>query len=206
MRSARLIAGILGLVATVSFASIAPAQDEEADPQDLFRDGWYVGAQYAFGLEEWNLPDFPPPGTAVENSHGVSVYAGWRFLKWWGIDFQYEWQNQFATLRGAVAGGANAHVITLNGRFYFPFMPIDRVQPFGLAGLGLFQTTRTKGSIQTQRGDFTGRFGGGIDFYITKNWVIEGSGTYVLPTGEQNDQRYWSFGAGLQYRFAPYIY
>ena len=62
------------------------------------------------------------------------------------------------------------------------------------------------GSATTQSGDFTGRFGGGIDFYITKNWVIEGTGTYVVPTGAQNEQRYWSLGAGLQYRFDPYVY
>ncbi len=197
MRSARLTAGVLGLVAMFSFAAtsrVALAQEEEAEAPDYVRDGWYVGAQWNMGM---------PADDAVDNSQGLSAYVGWRFLKYWGMDFQYEWQNGFVTPTGPDVGESNAHVITLNTRAY---LPLGRVQPFVLAGVGLFQTSKTAGGVHTAKGDFAGRLGGGVDFYLTKNWVLEGSATYVLPAGDQNDQRYLSIGAGLQYRFEPYIY
>jgi len=207
MRTARLTLGILYLVAIFSIAGTALARDDETNAAALTRDGWYFGAQWNMGLEDWKIPGATVDPTAtVANSQGLSAYIGWRFLESWGIDFQYEWQHGFATTFSGAAGEANAHVLTLNGRYYIPFIPFERIQPYGLVGLGLFQTSRTDGALKTAKGDFTGRFGGGLDIYLTKNWVIEGSGTFVLPTGAQNDQRYWSIGAGLQYRFDPHIY
>ncbi len=199
MHSARLTAGILGLVATVlcvatlSFAGVALAAEAEEKAPDYVRDGWYLGGQWNMGF---------PHGGAVDASQGLSAYVGWRFLKYWGMDFQYEWQNGFVT---PGISDTNAHVITLNTRAYLPF---GRFQPFVLAGVGLFQTTIRDGAGVTtdSLGDFAGRLGGGIDFYLTRNWVLEGSATYVLPAGDQNDQRYLSLGAGLQYRFEPFIY
>ena len=60
MRSSRLTAGILGLVAILSLARSTAAQDEEIEASDFVRDGWYLGAQWNYGMENWNIP-----GTAV---------------------------------------------------------------------------------------------------------------------------------------------
>ena len=198
MRSSRLTAGILGLVAILSLAGSTAAQDEEIEASDFVRDGWYVGAQWNLGMENWNIPT-----TAVGDSQGLSAYVGWRFLKYGAMDFQYEWQSGFATTEGSVEGEANAHVFSVNARAYLPY---GRYQPFLLGGLGLFQTSRSAGAAVSAKGDFTVRTGGGVDVYITKNWVLEGSAIYIVPTGGLNDQRYVSFGVGLQYRFDPYIY
>jgi len=201
MRSARSTMGILYLVAAFSFAGTAFARDDDPDPSDLTRDGWYFGAQWNMGLEDWSRT-----ATTAENSQGLSVYLGWRFLKSWGVDFQYEWQDDFAPTISDKEGTANAHVITANARYYIPFIPFERVQPFALAGFGLMQATGTDGDEKTKLGDFALRFGGGLDLYLTKNWAIETSGIYVQSTGDLRDQSYWSIGAGLQYRFAPHIY
>ena len=88
----------------------------------------------------------------------------------------------------------------MNFRYYIPF---ERIQPFALAGMGLMQSIGTDGK---SRGAFAGRFGVGIDFYLTTNWVLEASTTYVLPGGDLKNSRYLCISAGLQYRFDPFIY
>ncbi len=45
------------------------------------------------------------------------------------------------------------------------------------------------------------RFGGGLDFYLTKQVVISAEGSYLLPTGKLDDLAYYTFSLGLQYRF-----
>jgi len=202
MRSARLTAALLGLAAIA--APAAPAQEEDTESPDYLRDGWYVGLQYNRGIEDWSVPGGAMSATTVGDSNGLSAYVGWRFLEYWGIDFQYEWQNSFASTLGSVSAESNTNVFTVNGRAY---LPLGRIQPFVLAGLGLFQsTTEVSGSTVSARGNFAGRLGGGVDLYITENWVLSGSATYILPSAEQSDRRYLSVAAGLQYRFDPYIY
>ena len=201
MRSVRLTAGLLSLVATLSFAGAASAQEEDAEEPNYIRDGWYFGLQYNLGIEDWVLSDGLED---VDNSNGLGVYVGWRFLKYWGMDLQYEWQSGFGGTAASVSGEANANVFTVNGRAYLPF---GRVQPFVLVGMGLIQSTaKVAGGTVAATGDFTGRFGGGLDLYLTKNWVLEASATYIQPAGDLSEQRYLSIGAGLQYRFNPHVY
>jgi hypothetical protein len=48
---------------------------------------------------------------------------------------------------------------------------------------------------------FAARFGGGVDLYTNRNFVIVVEGGYVLPTGNVDgmDHVFWS--VGLNYRF-----
>ncbi len=52
-----------------------------------------------------------------------------------------------------------------------------------------------------RRVEVAARFGGGLDFYITENWVATGEVSYLMPTGKLDDLDYYSIGIGLQYRF-----
>ena len=58
-------------------------------------------------------------------------------------------------------------------------------------GLGL----RAKGE------DFAARFGGGVDLYLNRNFVVALDTSYVLPTGDLDGLDHVSFSLGLQYRF-----
>jgi len=101
-----------------------------------------------------------------------------------------------------------------------------RYQPFVLAGLG-FMRMETKGRdvtpnatattelcedgaasgpchaphLSDRRVEIAMRFGGGLDFYLTKNVVISAEGSYLMPTGKLDGLDYYTFGVGLQYRF-----
>ena len=92
-------------------------------------------------------------------------------------------------------------ILTGNVKFY----PLtDRVQPFILAGLGLAQVKVEDSlglGIEETESDFALRFGGGVDYYATRNIVLSVDVSYVLPTGDIDRSDYVSFGWGLQYRF-----
>jgi hypothetical protein len=50
-------------------------------------------------------------------------------------------------------------------------------------------------------GGFAARFGGGIDFYVTRQIVVTVESAWVLPTGSLNALRQVQLGGAVQYRF-----
>ncbi|MDH3520861.1 MAG: porin family protein, partial [Myxococcales bacterium] len=109
---------------------------------------------------------------------------------------------------------------TLNARVFFP---LGRVQPYALGGAGIMhsQTTGNYRSycIQTRNCsdtdppldagsgiledgfDFGFRAGGGLDFYVNENVVLNWEVGAVLPIGQLQNLNYYVFTWGLQYRF-----
>jgi hypothetical protein len=55
--------------------------------------------------------------------------------------------------------------------------------------------------LRTSGDDFAARFGGGIDFYLNRNFVAVIEGGYILPTGKLDDLDHVTWSAGIQYRF-----
>ncbi|MCH2173309.1 porin family protein [Myxococcota bacterium] len=212
MRTARLVPILVlaVLLASDSHAqSSAPAgenwggDEKQAsnDSKEFSRDGFYVSYGYSYGIEEWD----DAGGASVSNASGLNARVGYRFLENWALEAEYEWLHEFEA-DGASPVTANAHVITVNTRAYLPF---GRFQPYALLGLGLFQSSRT-GSLggvpDGASGTFAGRFGGGVDTYLTRNWVLAAEIAYVLPSGELNPRRFLSATVGMQYRFEPLVY
>jgi hypothetical protein len=50
-------------------------------------------------------------------------------------------------------------------------------------------------------GNFAGRLGGGIDVYLTGNWVLTADAIYTIGSGDVSDFPYLSIGWGFAYRF-----
>ncbi|MFB3117162.1 MAG: outer membrane beta-barrel protein [Myxococcota bacterium] len=102
-------------------------------------------------------------------------------------------------------------VFTTNVKGY---LLTGRYQPFILVGMGFMRMeskARDDGTLGTKPGlapqasertvDFALRFGGGIDFYLTRNVVVSAEASYLMPTGKLDNLDYYSLGLGLQYRF-----
>ena len=51
------------------------------------------------------------------------------------------------------------------------------------------------------RDEFIGRFGGGVDTYITPNVLMYVEGTYLIPKAELKDFNIVPLAFGVQYRF-----
>lgn len=87
-----------------------------------------------------------------------------------------------------------------------------RVSPFVMGGAGAVyamaecqQDGATVGCGQVGLSDseteFAGRFGGGLDVYLTRNIALTGEVTYVMPTGNLGDFRFVTYGGQLLVRF-----
>jgi opacity protein-like surface antigen len=183
--------------------------DGEVDATSFTRDGWYVAVQGVYALENWDNPG----GSAVENDWGVNGRLGYRFLEYWGLEFEYERVLQFRVDAGPSRPDllADANVYSLNAKGFLPF---GRVHPFLVAGIGLHQSDINDRGIPLgplgggEKGTFASRLGGGAELYLTPNLVWLTEITYVLPWLRQdnNDMQYFSFGFGVEWRFAPTKY
>ena len=48
---------------------------------------------------------------------------------------------------------------------------------------------------------FTGRFGAGVDVYLSEHVALTVDGAYVVPASPNRDESYATVGAGVLYRF-----
>ena len=125
------------------------------------------------------------------------------------IEFEY-----FDGFDGRLASGNNGEYrlfsIALGmkvfplARLFEPSSIYQRVQPYVTAAPS-WQWIQSRGfgsGLNEDDGGFAGRFGAGLEIYLTNRLVLTGDASYSLPTGGAGDFNYWSFGGGFQWRFA----
>jgi hypothetical protein len=78
----------------------------------------------------------------------------------------------------------------------------NRFQPFLKLGVAwMWVREQDPDASSRNNGAVAGRFGAGLDVYLTQKIVLTLSGNYMLPNNSIEDRQYTSVGAGLQYRF-----
>ncbi|MCH2187077.1 porin family protein [Myxococcota bacterium] len=216
----RLCSRVLILAACLLVAGATPAENRFSRP------GYYIAVSAAYGIADLNVNAlsqfqgvYTPPFSS-SGSGGLNLRVGRRFESWAAFEIEYEWMDQFSINQ---AGGGQAaryrpNTLTMNGKFY---LPIPRIQPYLLAGIGLINYDFQSAPLQSLLrfgSNYTGfavRAGGGLDAYITDHIVVFFEGTYLLNTdqptlpgtGSTNrvkilDQlNYASIAVGLAYRF-----
>jgi hypothetical protein len=190
---------LLASVLALGFASAPGA----SLAQDYVRDGWYGGVRGFYAL-----PDFDAEGK-TEDAGGFAAYFGWRAWKMFGADLEFERVGNFhVSGKGAPSYDVRTFNFGLNlrayplGRLLDAASPLQRAQPYLSAGIAN-QWVKIDGNPGNERheGDAAGRFGGGLDVYLTESLVLTADARYMLGFGEVSDERYWTFGGGLQWRF-----
>jgi opacity protein-like surface antigen len=172
--SAALLAG---------WATCAVAADDEYG-----RSGPYLsaGAVYAFA-------DFDGGNTSeADGSWGYNLSGGYRFNEYFALEV--DWEQLPAFEDGS--GDADSWLIAVNAKV-FPFHGI--IQPYAVAGAGYMSVNDDAANKDDQNAGF--RFGGGVDFYITRNWAIEAEAGYVLSIGSLSDYAQIPISLGVVYRF-----
>ncbi|MDH5305988.1 MAG: porin family protein [Myxococcales bacterium] len=176
-------------------------------------------------------PSGAPPGTPPtctwlgystntfsETSAGLNARVGYRLRPRLATEVQFEWLtksqvNSSGDFEQNDVFELSSWVVTVNAKGYV--IPTGRVQPFLSAGVGMISVDTKENAIvwneYTQqfvgldmRNDDMGfvlRMGGGVDFAVTRNLVVEFDISYVQPTGGVSPFSYVSGGMGLQYRF-----
>ena len=195
--AARRIGFALALL-LAAFAGLPALADTE-----YTRPGGYIGLGGSFVIDSSAISDL------TENSMGITTRLGYRFTPNIALEGQFEWVDGFdITVAGVDVGRLESWSLTGNLK---GLLMTGRIQPFGLIGMGVMRTRFVdfgaglpapfdQYSNVTSSG-FAMRFGGGVEFYATRNIVVSLDGSYVLPTGNVQDLDYGSIGFGAQWRF-----
>jgi len=178
-------------------AEEAEEADAAADQTEYDRDGWYVGLGGGWAKELFQNGNSGDSGF-------VQLRAGYHFLRFAATELQLEYTPKFHGKSGQFAGvDVATWAVWLNMKGY-PTAPwTGPFQPFGMIGIAWMWERLTGPAVNNsiEEGAFAARFGGGLDFYVTKNIMLTAEAAYVLPTGQLDDLNQLQIGGALQYRF-----
>jgi len=175
---------------------IALANPTQATEPDYAATGPYLGVGAAFAWDNFDeiLGELDP-----DVAFGFDAWGGYRFLSFLAAELQIEYLNGFDTKHNP-GFEIEGQAVTFTGNLK-AYLPLDRFQPFFLAGVGLGYVELDVAGIEISDTELAARFGGGFDFYLTDALALQLSSSYVLQTGYLDGLDYVSLIAGLQYRF-----
>ena len=222
----RLVAGLAALCLVPALA-----QAEPGGP-DFAHTGPYlgVGGTYAFhwfpdgigGDFDDHVSGVSDSTTRTDGSFGVNARAGWRFTSWLAGELEYEWLDGIETDIKTPVGGEftlESHVVTANAKLVYPGW--GRFQPYAMLGAGVSiyevedaSSAPSGASFLDDDGvGFAGRFGLGLDTYLTEHWLVNIEGGVVTttteiensnpapPAGDLSGLFQVPIQVGIQYRF-----
>lgn len=182
-----------------SEASTDDEASADGDESAYDRDGWYAGIGGGAAIE------FFQHGSSA-NSGFAQIRAGYHFLRFAALELQLEYTPKFNGKSGNYAGVNTATFGTWANIKGYPTAPwTGPVQPFAMIGLGWWWERRWGSALNGvhQNGGFVSRFGGGLDFYVTKNVMLTAETAWVVPTGHVSSLDQLQIGGAIQYRFDP---
>ena len=224
---ATFAAGLLsGIVCwTVELATGEDDFDDEVQEQrddDFARRGFFLGASGVYaredfdeGKEEQSLrkanEPFPVDFSLKDrNTGGLRVKGGRRCHERFSVEVEVEWLDDFTAKLDAVGNGKVNDISfspVVGGINVKGYLLTGRIQPFALLGVGAMsirtESTNTTGDLKASQdtGLLVARFGGGVDYYVTRNWVLSGQADYVYSATNLKILNYISVGMGVFYRF-----
>jgi len=207
-------------------AEPAPEPEPEPEPEpvrarddDYARNGAYIGVNMAGAwytdvhddvkdLVDGLAPVNPWSGTRVDVEYplGLGARAGYRFHPRLAGELEFQWFSKAKVELDDDQSTVNAikiETLTLMGNVK-GYLFTGRVQPFVLAGVGFMHLNgndKLSLGVETSGDEFAARFGGGVDLYVNRNFVVVVEGGYVLPTGDLDNLNQVIWSVGLQYRF-----
>jgi hypothetical protein len=176
--------------------------------------GFYLGAggTWAFQMFQNKVEDLTEQPVELGQTYGANAHMGYRVLSWLSTEVDYEFLNGFqAKVAGQDALLFKGHAVT--GDLKFHFIPVGPVQPNFLIGFGgMKYSVRDELGLGLKGGQwaFAARLGGGIDFYLTRHFLLNVEGSAVLTTNDITNPTsresvtglyYFSTQFGLQYRW-----
>lgn len=176
-----------------------PAEEEETDELAYDRDGWYAGIGAGYVIENFQ-------GGSANDTGFVNIRGGYRFLQYGAAEVQLEYTPKFNGQSGRYAGTNTGLFGTWANFKGYPTAPwTGPVQPYAMIGIGWWWARHWGSAVSgvEHDGDFVSRFGGGVDFYFTRNVVVTLEGAYVVPTGDLRRLDQVQIGGVFQYRFDP---
>ncbi len=202
------------------FAGVAPALAED---DDFARDGIYAGINLAGAyypkidgdIDDGLGPLLATTNLEVEKPVGVGVRAGYRLFPHLAGEVQFQWFAPSESETDFYLIGSDPKIdfenvtalrvrtLNLTGNLK-GYLLTGRIQPFVLVGGGLlhYEVEDELGlGLGSNGDDFVARFGGGVDVYFNRNFVLVIDSSYWLPTGSADQLNQIQVSVGLNYRF-----
>ncbi|MDP6981293.1 MAG: OmpW family outer membrane protein [Myxococcota bacterium] len=196
-------------------------EEVEQRDDDFERTGWYgqlAGAYVLEFIDEGEEADrlqevFPGPvDFELDSRHsgGIRVAVGRRCHERLAVEVEVEW---IAPYEGSLDSADKSKLrdiqiapvaSTVNAKGY---LLTGRIQPYLLAGVGVLSvSTESKNTADnkggTKRtGQLAVRGGGGVDFYLNRNWVLNFGVDYLYSATNLEYLDFLTVSTGVQYRF-----
>ena len=184
--------------------------------EDFSAPGYYVGMAWTFAAIQNFEGEIGDHGSSagsykdVSSDRGQDLGIGFQFrlgarsIDWLGYELEFEMVDEFrfdsrdeSDVEPLLfATSVNAKIFALH-----PIMSRvleGRIQPYLMAGMGMLAAKDTKLSTPLA---LMGRFGAGVDFFMSETVSLNIDGSYVMPTGNLDGFDYYSFALGLRYHF-----
>ncbi len=203
------------ILCAAALSCLLPAIGFALEADDYNRPGWYLGAGGTWAAHWWKAPEDPlnSPTIRTHNSFGFNVRGGYRVKRWLAAELEYEWLDGFDNkVDGSTIFKLRTHVITANAKFLCP--GLGRFQPYVLLGAGaaifdIDDQTLWAAGLESSSAGFAARATAGLDFYVTKNWLLNVEAGAAIPTNEVENSNgddleelfYIPIQLGFQYRF-----
>jgi opacity protein-like surface antigen len=173
----------------------APAVRADSDtPECCDYNGLFAGIGGGYAFEDFDR------GKAGNGAY-ANLRLGYRFLDIVAIEGLGEFMPHFDGQGGRYAGGETS---IWSGFLNLKVYPTARltgfVQPYLLAGAGVMFGNTHDGPEHDDNG-FAGRFGAGIDFFLTEHVIFTTDAAYLSPIGDASPLDQVLVGGALQYRF-----
>jgi opacity protein-like surface antigen len=197
-------------VATALLVVALAAGTARADDEGYGRSGVYVGvgASRMLNLIEDVLEDEPILSQIqFDDTWGVNGRVGYRVTSWFAVEAEYEWLDKLDVTLGPLHSSLGTQTATANFKLIGPF---GRFQPYFLGGIGAvwFDLNRGLLPLTIDSHGLAGRVGLGMDFYVTRNLLLNVGAEGVLTDTKADLGPYHASGlafvniqAGLGFRF-----
>jgi len=164
--------------------------------------GAYIGAAASYVWEnfesDFDTDSLPGGGgdVKIDNAYGVNLYAGYRFVKFFSAEANFNWYDSFDVKTGSGTYDLDIWTLMIDGKLMCPLFDA-RFVPYFRFGGG-FVSTELENEDEE---DFGWNLGGGLDFFITPSVSIGVDGKYVWGTGDLDELEYFVGTMGIGFHF-----
>ncbi|MCP5045304.1 MAG: porin family protein [bacterium] len=219
---AALLSGIACWTVDLATTQFRRGEEEETRDDDFDRKGWYVGVSGVYALEfidedkEQESLDDAFGGALVDfdlnsrHTGGVRLQAGRRCHQRFSVEVDLQWIDDFdAELKSSTEGKVqDISIAPIVGSIDVKgYLLTGRIQPYALLGVGTMSVrTKSKNSADDNSslkdtGVLVVRGGGGVDFYLDRNWVLNLGIDYVHSATNLEIVDFLTVAVGAQYRW-----